>query len=93
LRKEPTTMYSRMAANPGFYPDPVPETRRYVVKPDSRRKGAWRVCDAQNGMSVIASRWFAKPETAERFAYQLDVEAERRLLSFLRSERPGSRTA
>jgi hypothetical protein len=28
-------MYSRMAANPGFYPDPVPETRRYVVKPDA----------------------------------------------------------
>jgi hypothetical protein len=86
-------MYSRMAAKPHFYPDPVPETRRYVVKPDSRRKGAWRVCDAQNGMSVIASRWFAKPETAERFAYELDVEAERRRRSSLRSERPGSRTA
>ena len=51
-------MFARMAANPGFYPDPVPETRRYVVKPDDRRKGAWRVYDTES-MSVIASRWFA----------------------------------
>ncbi len=86
-------MYSRMAANPGFYPDPVPETRRYVVKSDSRRKGAWRVCDAQNGMSVIVWPWFSKPETAERFAYELDVEAERRRRSSLQREHPGARTA
>jgi hypothetical protein len=44
-------------------------------------------------MSVIASRWFAKPETAERFAYQLEVEAERRRRSSLRSEHPGAGTA
>jgi hypothetical protein len=86
-------MYSRMAAKPGFYPDPVPETRRYLVKPDSRRKGAGRVCDAQSGMSVIVSRWFAKPETAERFAYQLDVEAERRRCFSLQREHPGAGTA
>ena len=70
-------MYSRMAANPGFYPDPVPETRRYVVQPDGQRKGAWRVYETES-MSVIPSRWFAKQGTAERFAYQLDVEALRR---------------
>lgn len=75
-------MYARMAANPGFYPDPVPETRRFVVRPDDQRKGAWRVCDTES-MSVIASRWFAKPETAERFAYDLDVEAERDRLASL----------
>ena len=86
-------MYSRMAANPGFYPDPVPETRRYVIKPDSPAQGAFRVCDAQNGMSVIASRWFAKPETAERFAYKLEVEAERRRRSALQREHPGSGAA
>ena len=55
-------MYDRMAANPGFYPDPVPETRRGQADAAQRRVAR---STPQNGMSVITSRWFAKPETTE----------------------------